>query len=204
MFQSYICLVSSSAGFFNLWRCGPTKATASSFLRILDQTQRCTTVGRTVLDDWSARSRDLSLTTYDKPSQEINIHAPSGIRFHNPSKRAAADPRFRPRRQWDRPPLTTGCFYFPSSHQIVLNFQICLSILLYVSHSLCNCQTLFQCFCRRCAVWISNISVIIHYWSFVLKLPHFEWFFRQMRGCSLLDSLEILSSIHSAQRHSLI
>ena len=35
-------------------------------------------------------------------SQETNIHAPSGIRTRNPSKRAAADPNLRPRvhRDW--------------------------------------------------------------------------------------------------------
>jgi len=36
-------------------------------------------------------------------SQNINIHAPGGIRTLSPSKRAAADPRFRPRGHWDRP-----------------------------------------------------------------------------------------------------
>jgi len=30
-----------------LWRCGPTQAIASSFLRFLDHTQRRITVGRT-------------------------------------------------------------------------------------------------------------------------------------------------------------
>jgi len=34
-----------------LWRCGPTRAMASSFLRFLDHTQRRTTVGRTPLDE---------------------------------------------------------------------------------------------------------------------------------------------------------
>ena len=34
--------------------------------------------------------------------EETNIHAPGGIRTHNPSKRAAADPRLRPRGYWDR------------------------------------------------------------------------------------------------------
>ena len=41
------------------WRCVPTRAMASSFLRFLDHTQRRTTVGRTPLDQWSARRRDL-------------------------------------------------------------------------------------------------------------------------------------------------
>jgi hypothetical protein len=34
--------------------------------------------------------------------QETNIHAPSGIPTHDPSKRSAADLRLRPRGHWDR------------------------------------------------------------------------------------------------------
>ena len=45
--------------FFLLWRCDPTRVMASSFLRFLDHTQWCTTVGRTPLDEWSVRRRDL-------------------------------------------------------------------------------------------------------------------------------------------------
>jgi len=37
--------------FFFLWRCDPTRVMASSFLKFLDHTQRCTTVGRTPLDE---------------------------------------------------------------------------------------------------------------------------------------------------------
>ena len=48
-----------------LWRCGPTRAMASSFMRFLDHTQRRTTVGRTPLDEWSALRRDLYLTTHN-------------------------------------------------------------------------------------------------------------------------------------------
>ena len=47
------------------WRCGPSLATASSFFRFLDHTQRRTTVGRTPLDEWSARRRNLYLTTHN-------------------------------------------------------------------------------------------------------------------------------------------
>jgi hypothetical protein len=39
-------------------------ARASSFTRFLDRTQRRTTVGRTPLDEWSARRRDLCPTTH--------------------------------------------------------------------------------------------------------------------------------------------
>jgi len=42
----------------------PQWARASSFTRILDHTQRRTTVGRAPLDEWSARRRALYLTTH--------------------------------------------------------------------------------------------------------------------------------------------
>jgi hypothetical protein len=48
-----------------LWHCDPTRVMASSFLRFLNLTQRRTTVGRTPLDEWSARCRDLYLTTHN-------------------------------------------------------------------------------------------------------------------------------------------
>jgi hypothetical protein len=51
-----------------------------------------TTLGKTPLDESSARRRDLYLTI-----QETNIYPPGGIRTHYPSKRAAADPRRRQR-----------------------------------------------------------------------------------------------------------
>jgi len=35
-------------------------------------------------------------------SQDTNIHPPGGIRTHNPSKQALADPLLRPRGHWDR------------------------------------------------------------------------------------------------------
>jgi hypothetical protein len=50
---------------FVLWRCVPTPATASSFTRFLDHTQRRTTVGRAPLDEWSAWRRYLYLTTHN-------------------------------------------------------------------------------------------------------------------------------------------
>ena len=79
-----------------LWRCGPTRATASSFLRFLDHTQRRITVGRIPLDEWSARRRDLYLTTHNTHNRQTSM-PPGGIRTHDLSKRAAADLRLRPR-----------------------------------------------------------------------------------------------------------
>jgi len=40
-------------------------------------------------------------------SQETDIYPTDGIRTRNPSKRAAADPRLRPRELWERPFLQT-------------------------------------------------------------------------------------------------
>jgi hypothetical protein len=51
--------------FYFLWLCSPSRAMASSFTRFLDHTQRRATVGRTPLDEWSARRRDLYLTTHN-------------------------------------------------------------------------------------------------------------------------------------------
>ena len=43
-----------------------------------DHTQRRTTVGRTPLDEWSARRRDLYLTTYDTHNRQISM-PPAGF-----------------------------------------------------------------------------------------------------------------------------
>jgi len=59
--------------FFPPWRCDPTRAMASLFLRILDHTQRRITVGRTPLDEWSARRRDLYLTTHNTHNRQISM-----------------------------------------------------------------------------------------------------------------------------------
>jgi len=56
--------------YFFLWRCDPSRVMASSFLRILDHTQRRTTIGRTPPNEWSARRRDLYLTTHDTHNRQ--------------------------------------------------------------------------------------------------------------------------------------
>ena len=43
------------------------------FLMFLDHTQRCTTVGRTPLDEWSARRRGVYLTTHDTHNRQISM-----------------------------------------------------------------------------------------------------------------------------------
>jgi hypothetical protein len=57
---------------------------------------RHTPLGRTPPDEWSARRRNLYLTTHNT-HKETDIHAPGGIRTHNPRKQAAADPSLRTR-----------------------------------------------------------------------------------------------------------
>jgi hypothetical protein len=78
----------------------PLRVSAASFWRFRDHTQGRTTVGRTPLDEWSARRRDLYLTTHTK--QRTTIHAPAGIRTRNTSKRSAVDARLRPLGHCDR------------------------------------------------------------------------------------------------------
>ena len=77
--------------------------TASSFTRLLGHTQR-RTYGEDYCDEWSARRRDLYLTTLT-----TDIHAPGGIRTHNLTRRAAADLRLRRRGQWDQKPCVCRC-----------------------------------------------------------------------------------------------
>jgi hypothetical protein len=70
-------LQSLEADFF-LWCCGPKGAMTSSTLRSLDHTQRHTTVGRTPLDEWSVRRRDLYLTTHNTQKGQTSM-PPAGF-----------------------------------------------------------------------------------------------------------------------------
>ena len=110
----YIYIYIYIYSFFLLWRCDPTRVMASSSLRFLHHTQRRTTVGRTPLDEWSARRTAL----WQNTTFTTNIHAPGGIRTHDLSMRAAANLRLRPHGHWDgQLPATTnvcktrGCNY---------------------------------------------------------------------------------------------
>jgi hypothetical protein len=59
--------------FVCFWRNSPQWARASSFTRFLHHTQRRTTVGRPPLDEWSARCRDLYLTTHNTHNRQISM-----------------------------------------------------------------------------------------------------------------------------------
>jgi len=56
------------------WRCG-------QFMRFLDHTQRRTTVGRTHLDEWSARHRDLYLTTHNIHKWQTSMSAAGNVKW---------------------------------------------------------------------------------------------------------------------------
>ena len=84
---------------FFLWRCGPTRAMASSFTRFLDHTttqhSRWDSSGRVI------GSSQRPLPDNRKHTQQTNIHAPCGFRTHDLSRRAALDVLLRPRGHWD-------------------------------------------------------------------------------------------------------
>jgi len=54
-------------------RCSPVRVMVSSFLRFLDHTQWSITAGRTPLDKWSVRRRDLYLTTHNTHNRQKSM-----------------------------------------------------------------------------------------------------------------------------------
>jgi hypothetical protein len=86
----------TGSSWFRIGRDSPQWARSSSFTRFLNHTRRRTTVSRTALDEWSARRRDLYLTTHNTHNRQTSM-PPDRIQTHGPSRRAAADPRLRPR-----------------------------------------------------------------------------------------------------------
>jgi len=55
------------------WLVSPQWVIASSFTRLLDHTQRRTTVGSTPLDEWSARRIDLYLRTHKSHNRQTSM-----------------------------------------------------------------------------------------------------------------------------------
>ena len=62
--MDFLCLCGAAA---------PRGPLVSSFLKFLDHKQRRTTVGRTPLDEWSARLRDLYLTPHNNHKRRTSI-----------------------------------------------------------------------------------------------------------------------------------
>ena len=80
--------------FFSLWRLDPIPGHGPPYETLrphsLDTEDSC---------GWPARRWHLYRTTHN--IHKADIYASGGIRTHNPSKRAAADPPLRPRSHWD-------------------------------------------------------------------------------------------------------
>ena len=94
------------------------------------------------------------LWTSDRPDAEtsswqhttLTTHpCPGGIRTHNRSKRAAVDPRLRPRGHWDRRYWFTWPYYYVHLRLITISFDLCWSSLgnLYLKKEGC-----FMCKCE--------------------------------------------------------
>ena len=72
-YKTYLGIYVFVCAFICFWRDSPQWARASSFTSFLDHTQRRTTVGRTLLDEWSARRRDLYLTTHKNHNRPTSM-----------------------------------------------------------------------------------------------------------------------------------
>ena len=73
-----VFLMHSAVIFFFFGAAAPSGARVSSFTRFVDHTQRRTTVDRTPLDEYSARSRDLYLTTHNTHNRQTSM-PPAGF-----------------------------------------------------------------------------------------------------------------------------
>jgi hypothetical protein len=78
--RKYVLLKDLNKYIFFLWRCSPTRARASPFLRFLDHTKRRTTASRTPLSDWSAHRRDLYLITHNIYKRQTSM-PPAGFKL---------------------------------------------------------------------------------------------------------------------------
>ena len=103
--NSFLLLSSSSSS--SSWHKSQTRVRASSFSTFLYHTQWHITVGRTPLDEGSARRR--------QHSQETDFHACRGVWTRNPSKWSDVNPRLRPLGHWDHQQVNFPFYsnYFP-------------------------------------------------------------------------------------------
>jgi len=83
-----------------MWPLLPTHCTYKGLLLHQVTHTENTTHGKTPLDEWSARRRDLYLKTHTTHNRHPCL--PRGNRNHNPSKQAATVPRLRSRLQRNR------------------------------------------------------------------------------------------------------
>ena len=94
--------LTQNIGLFSIWCNSPASGPGPPHSRgFLDHTQRHATFGRTPLDEWWARRRALYLITHNTHNRQT-FHTSGGIRTHDLSRLAAADPHLRPRGHLDR------------------------------------------------------------------------------------------------------
>ena len=110
---------------------------ASSFLRFLDHTQRRITVGRNPLDEWSARRRDLYLSTHNTHNRQTSI-PPVGF---EPTISAGELPQTY---ALDRATIGTGSYFYSTLKIKIVGlvrtvFSFCM--LAIVKYSIPSCWT---------------------------------------------------------------
>jgi hypothetical protein len=105
-------------------------------------------------------------------SQQTNIHAPGGIRNYDLSRRAAVDPRLRPRGHWDM----YICIY--SGVYACVCVCVCIYIYIYIWPLACWCVTDINQDRQRKSLWICflvlrgmSLSVLIFH-----KCPTLKWY----------------------------
>ena len=160
----------------------------------LDHTQRRSTVGRTPLDEWSARRRDLCLTTHNTHNRQTSM-PPGGIRTHDLSRRAAADLRLRPRGHWDRQ-LTSLLFLLLLCHLGFLKlFHIkILEVLLVSNRTACQSHPVGCLTLKLKAVWSFRTSGS---WSTTGQYIPAHW----RLSCSSLNLDFVKPAVQSALGH---
>jgi hypothetical protein len=87
------------------WHWGPMRAMSSSCTRFLDHTQQRITVCRTPLDERSAHSRYLYLTTHSTRNRQTDRQTSVPLAGFEPTTPIGERPqnlRLRPRGYWDR------------------------------------------------------------------------------------------------------
>ena len=91
---------------------------------------------------WTSDRPAAETSTWQHPTLTTKIHASGGIRTHNPTKPAAADPRLRPLSQGDR--LTAIAIHIWICHYAVIAFVNC-----YERQSKTTEITVNQRFCNK-------------------------------------------------------
>jgi len=143
----------------------PSRPGPSSFTRFLDHTQRRTTVGRTLLYGWSARRRDLCLTTHNSHNRWTSM-PPVGF-----------EPTFSARERQhthalDRAATGNSIYEFSLGN---------ISTVRYVSRALWKWRKILYCmryrrFSQPCC-WGFESSEILHRVAGLINLRLFEYIF---------------------------